>query len=261
MTRYASIWICALTFLFGNNLFSQDSSVRFSFTNERLNDQEVLLKIKAHISPGIELFGIQRSPDDPLYSNVHFDSSASHLLKDSLATQGMEREAYDSLVGAPVHYFYDSAAWHQKVKAATQDSFLLKGTLSYMYKKGEQYLPAEEDFKFFIQPGIKPSQAISTGESNIASQSLWWIFITAFAGGLLALLTPCVYSMIPVTVSFFTKRSKNRVEGIRNALYYSTSIVVIFTLLGFLITVIFGPAALNNLATNWVANLLFFALF
>jgi thiol:disulfide interchange protein DsbD len=97
---------------------------------------------------------------------------------------------------------------------------------------------------------------------NITSnRSLFWIFITAFGGGLLALLTPCVYSMIPVTVSFFTKRSKTRADGIRNAIYYSTSIVIIFTLLGFLITLIFGPAALNKLATNWIANLLFFALF
>jgi thiol:disulfide interchange protein DsbD len=90
---------------------------------------------------------------------------------------------------------------------------------------------------------------------------LLWIFLAAFGGGLLALLTPCVYSMIPVTVSFFTKRSKTKAEGIRNALYYAASIVVIFTLLGFLVTLIFGPAALNNLATNWIANLVFFALF
>ena len=67
--------------------------------------------------------------------------------------------------------------------------------------------------------------------------------------------------MIPVTVSFFTKRSKTKKEGIRNALYYAVSIIIIFTLLGFLITLIFGPAALNNLATNWIANLVFFALF
>jgi thiol:disulfide interchange protein DsbD len=67
--------------------------------------------------------------------------------------------------------------------------------------------------------------------------------------------------MIPVTVSFFIKRSKTKVEGIKNAVSYSASIMVIFTLLGFLITVIFGPTALNNLATNWIANLVFFLVF
>ena len=92
-------------------------------------------------------------------------------------------------------------------------------------------------------------------------RSLWWIFIAGFAGGLLALITPCVFSMIPVTVSFFIKRSQTKAEGIKNAILYSTSIIVIFTLLGFLITVIFGPTALNNLATNWVANFIFFLVF
>jgi thiol:disulfide interchange protein len=110
-----------------------------------------------------------------------------------------------------------------------------------------------------IQAGDSGTAAVQT--NSVESRSMLWIFITAFAGGLLALLTPCVYSMIPVTVSFFTKRSKTRKEGIRNALYYALSIIIIFTLLGFLITVVFGPAALNNLSTNWIANLVFFLLF
>jgi thiol:disulfide interchange protein DsbD len=138
-----------------------------------------------------------------------------------------------------------------------------------MYKSGDEFLNGEEPFAFYIRRGLPDVQQVqssgnangASGLSDIKSQSLWWIFLAAFGGGLLALLTPCVYSMIPVTVSFFTKRSTTRKEGIRNALLYATSIVAIFTLLGFLITLVFGPAALNNLATNWIANLVFFLLF
>jgi thiol:disulfide interchange protein DsbD len=136
-----------------------------------------------------------------------------------------------------------------------------------MYKSGNEFLNGEEPFRFFIDrenvSGTKTEIRDKGNRSmgDIRERSLWWIFVAAFGGGLLALLTPCVYSMIPVTVSFFTKRSQNRREGIRNALFYAASIVIIFTLLGFLITVVFGPAALNNLATNWIANLVFFALF
>jgi thiol:disulfide interchange protein len=143
----------------------------------------------------------------------------------------------------------------------------LKGMVSYMYQKGTDYLPGESKFKTFILPQSKagnadtPELKSAPTEGSVATRSLTWIFFTAFAGGLLALITPCVYSMIPVTVSFFTKRSKNKREGIKNAFLYSSSIVFIFTLLGFLITVIFGPTALNNLATNWIANLIFFTLF
>jgi thiol:disulfide interchange protein DsbD len=93
------------------------------------------------------------------------------------------------------------------------------------------------------------------------NKSLLWLFLEALAGGILAVLTPCVYSMIPITVSFFTKRSKTRAEGLRNAAYYSLSIVLIFTVLGILISLIFGANALNTLSTNWIANLFFFAVF
>jgi thiol:disulfide interchange protein DsbD len=99
-----------------------------------------------------------------------------------------------------------------------------------------------------------------TGDGG-AKHGLLWLFLAAFGGGLLAVTTPCVYSMIPITVSFFTKRSKSRKEGIRNAVYYSASIILIFTLLGILISVLFGANALNNLSTNWIANLVFFVLF
>ncbi|MES2701633.1 MAG: cytochrome c biogenesis protein CcdA [Bacteroidota bacterium] len=93
------------------------------------------------------------------------------------------------------------------------------------------------------------------------SKSLLWLFLAAFLGGLAAVITPCVYSMIPITVSFFTKRSKTRSEGIRNALYYSLSIIIIFTVLGVAISAIFGANALNSLSTNWIANLFFFLVF
>ncbi len=115
--------------------------------------------------------------------------------------------------------------------------------------------------RFIFTPTPSPTSVVNTPTNSVENKTLLWIFFTAFAGGLLALFTPCVYSMIPVTVSFFTKRSKTRSEGIKNALYYAISIVLIFTLLGFLITLIFGPAALNNLSTNWIANLIFFLLF
>lgn len=93
-----------------------------------------------------------------------------------------------------------------------------------------------------------------------AQQSLLMLFLISLGGGILAVFTPCIFSMIPITVSFFTKRSKTRAEGIRNAIYYSTSIIVIFTVLGVLISAIFGSAALNTLSTDWRANLFFFIL-
>ncbi|MCH5327753.1 MAG: thioredoxin family protein, partial [Coprobacter sp.] len=90
--------------------------------------------------------------------------------------------------------------------------------------------------------------------------SLWFIFISGFIGGLLALLTPCVWPMIPMTVSFFLKKSQSRRRSIIDALIYGGSIIVVYLTLGLAITAIFGASALNDLSTNAVFNLLFFAL-
>lgn len=107
---------------------------------------------------------------------------------------------------------------------------------------------------------IKPSAAeLSTDEEE--DKSYWLIFVLGFLGGLAALLTPCVFPMIPLTVSFFTKRSKNRSTGLRNAFSYAISIIVIYVTLGMLITVPFGADALNAMSSSAVFNLIFFFVF
>ena len=226
-----------------------------------MNEKEVQLTLKVIIPPAAKLYSIQKPSDDAPYSSIRFDSSVTGLLAGVIIEDGSLKKENDSAFNTEVNYFTDSVIWLQKVNVNNADSVVLKGSVNYLYKIGDQFISGEEEFKFFIQKEQLSTTAGPALQDSLAANSLWWIFIAAFGGGLLALLTPCVYSMIPVTVSFFTKRSKSRSEGIRNAVYYAISIVAIFTLLGFLITLIFGPAALNNLATNWIANLIFFALF
>ncbi|MEG1615903.1 MAG: cytochrome c biogenesis protein CcdA [Bacteroidales bacterium] len=99
------------------------------------------------------------------------------------------------------------------------------------------------------------------GKETLTSEtSLWVILLTGFAGGLFALLTPCVWPMIPMTVSFFLKRTKDRKKSIRDAITYGISIIVIYVALGLVITGLFGASALNDLATNAIFNIIFFLL-
>lgn len=100
----------------------------------------------------------------------------------------------------------------------------------------------------------------ATEEKNEDSGSLWYIFFTCFLGGFVALLTPCVWPMIPMTVSFFLKKGKSNAKGIGDAITYGISIIVIYVLLGLLITVAFGPSALNALSTSAICNIIFFLL-
>jgi thiol:disulfide interchange protein DsbD len=256
--------------LISANVFSQDSSaIKFSYNTQRINDSEVILSIKGKIPAGVKLFALQKSPDDIMYSSIHFDSSVSSRLKDSVFSKERIQTSHDAALESDVHFFTDSVHWQQKIKAAASDSFLVKGAVNYLYQQGLEYPSKKDEFEVFVLPEHSAESSNSKGAEltainhggTVATKSLTWIFFTAFAGGLLALITPCVYSMIPVTVSFFTKKSRNKSEAIRNTFTYSLSIVLIFTLLGFLITVIFGPAALNNLATNWIANIIFFLVF
>ena len=108
----------------------------------------------------------------------------------------------------------------------------------------------------FWKPVINELQSL--GETTSQEDMSWiYIFITGFVGGLLALFTPCVWPIIPMTVSFFLKRSKDKKKGIRDAWTYGASIVVIYVTLGLAITLIFGASALNALSTNAVFNILF----
>ena len=102
---------------------------------------------------------------------------------------------------------------------------------------------------------------MAADENDTTGKSLWYIFGMGFLGGLLALVTPCVWPIIPMTVSFFLKRAKNdRKKGIRDAVTYGVSIVVIYVALGLLVTILFGASALNDLSTNAYFNIFFFLM-
>ena len=124
--------------------------------------------------------------------------------------------------------------------------------------KGEG-TPAFADFDY--SSANSTCEDAADREDDEDKSSWFWIFLLGFGGGLLAILTPCVFPMIPLTVSFFTKSSKNRASGIRNAILYGLSIIVIYLILGLLITGIFGADALNLLSTNAWFNIFFAILF
>ena len=121
----------------------------------------------------------------------------------------------------------------------------------------EESAPVVEEEATMSESAPVVSEATSEEKSGT---SIWVTFVLGFGGGLLALLTPCVWPIIPMTVSFFLKRSKERKQAIREAFIYGASIIVIYLLLGLAVTLIFGPAALNKLATNAFFNVFFFLM-
>lgn len=140
------------------------------------------------------------------------------------------------------------AAQIQVVDTAKVEPFSVPGKTAVDSSKTDLWKPMVDQLHAFGNKGI-------TGQTSV-----WLIFFYGFLGGLLALMTPCVWPMIPMTVSFFLKHSQNRRKAISGAITYGIAIIIIYLSLGLLITGFFGASALNDLSTNAVFNLLFFAM-
>jgi len=122
----------------------------------------------------------------------------------------------------------------------------------------EEAVSLEEDIDLWT-PVVDELKAFETG-TQTTDRNLWGVFLLGILGGLIALLTPCVWPIIPMTVSFFLKRAEDKRKGIHDAITYGISIVVIYVLLGLLVTLIFGASALNALSTNAIFNIFFFLM-
>jgi cytochrome c biogenesis protein CcdA/thioredoxin-related protein len=234
--------------------------VQFSFSAVRDAGQAYLL-IKAKVADSAQLYSAKRKVGDNVFvTSVVFDTTGKHLIKDSLIEIGNIKTSSDAATGGlAVGYFTDSVEWRQPLSISNNDSGLIKGSVVWLARKGENFINGEENFSVKV-PAFKPAgEVTSTGTKT--ESSIWSIFWICLGTGLLAVFTPCVFPLIPVTVSFFLKRSKSRAEGLRNAVWYSFSIIAIYTIPTLILTLIFGDKVLYNISTSAVSNLLFFVIF
>ena len=133
-------------------------------------------------------------------------------------------------------------------------------TLNATQATSQPFVSKAIDKEAWWAPVVTELKALGDATSQATDRSLIYIFIAGFFGGLIALLTPCVWPLLPMTVSFFLKRTKNRKKAISDAVLYGFSIIVIYLVMGLLITALFGASALNDLSTNAIFNILFFGL-
>ncbi|MBN8701607.1 MAG: thioredoxin family protein [Bacteroidetes bacterium] len=241
--------------------FSQiQKPVKWSFSAQNTSTNIVEVRLEATIEKGWHMYAINPGSPDVIPTSFTFSVSPSYVLVDSVV-QGIpitrKEPVFDN---AELNFFEDHATFTQNVQLKSSDSVVIKGSLEFMVCSDNSCLPPEiVEFAIPVSAGEKKngsSEITSTGTTK--SNTL--IFILGFLGGLAALLTPCVFPMIPLTVSFFTKQGNGR-SGLKNALIYSFSIIIIYIAIGFLVTVSLGPDALNALSSNEWMNLLFFIIF
>lgn len=252
--------------------------VKWNFELGAVVENEVDLILTATIEEGWHMYA-QDAGEGPVSTNfTFFENTAIQYI--GKVNQGIPLEEYDPNFESVLRYFETKAVFTQRIKLLSNESSILKGEFEFMVCNSTMCLPPEwVDVEVALPAGQLNdfSKSSSTDEGHVEvvlpagqlndssscsspDEGVWSIFIIAFLSGFIALLTPCVFPMIPMTVSFFTKQSKNKASGIKNALIYGLSIIGIYVVLGVFVSAVFGADTLNNMATNVYFNIAFFVL-
>ena len=270
--------------------------VSWTFDIKKLSGDEYELIYTATMDDPWTVYSQFTSDDGPVPTYITYETKGVEKIGDGEEI-GHKKEGMDKLFEVNVIKFLPDEPFVIKHKIKSKDAQKIKGYLTYMTCDAEKCLPPTDvEFGFDLKnattipyksvgaataglqasagPSIsgdvldqKIPQLVSSYKNPVgkceggeeAPKTLLMSFIFGFIGGLLALLTPCVFPMIPLTVSFFTKDTKRK--GWVNGLIYGASIIVIYVALGLIVTAVFGEEALNKLSTNWIANTLFFIIF
>ena len=262
--------------------------VKWKTAVEKINDNEYYLVATASIEAGWKLYGQNIPPNGPVPTSFKYTQDPIFELVGK-TEESKPIVKHDKVFDMEIAYFYRQAVFKQRVKLLGEvTSISIKAEVEFMSCDDSNCLPPDTvDLEFFLSgtatanqgatpqftfgnntdanntvPATTVSQTTPKAPATtpISHQGLWTIFFISFLSGFAALLTPCVFPMIPMTVSYFTKQSKTKAKGIRNAISYGISIIVIYVLLGSVVTAIFGADVLNALASNSLFNLIFFLI-
>jgi len=290
MKKFLALLITVLTAF--NAAQAQDTAAtpqvaKWQYTAEKKNDGEYVLHFKGAIDKGWQLFSTTMSDDDPNTRVVLDTASAGAQLlgiKENGKLDSRKEPLFDNL---QIKYFENEVELLATVKVKPGAN-KVAGSVNYMALKGEEVVgPEEVPFKFNVDAsGNLVSVAAGLQESGVAASSLkrsdiildspvnscggtgseskglWGIFIVGMLGGFIALVTPCVFPMIPLTVSFFTKKSNDKSKGIMNALLYGFFIFLVYVLISVPFHFLgLNGDILNNISTNVWLNLFFFVIF
>ncbi|MBK7692424.1 MAG: thioredoxin family protein [Bacteroidetes bacterium] len=291
------LFATGLLFLLSQHLFAQifADPTTWSFKTKKISEGEYELLINCKLKPEWHLWSLNPGGDGMLVSPAFTFSKNKDIeivgkIKESGKKISKEFPGTDGIT----HYYENEINYSQKFKAKANTVF--KGSVRYQScDHGQCLKPEEKPFEVKItdvavvtvdttetvakvdtavplqvEAPDTPKIAAASNEikpatepavEKVESSGNTYLLLSGLGYGLISVFTPCVFAMLPMTVSFFLKRSKDRKTGIKNALTYSLSIILIFTVLGALISFTLGGNALNAIATNWIVNIFFFLIF
>ncbi|MDE5418113.1 thioredoxin family protein [Labilibaculum sp. DW002] len=241
-------------------------TVNWDFTTERISDTEVNLVFKAQIDKEWHLYSQHFEDGGPVRLSIDFAESDNYQLIGDVEEITKAKSEFDEIFEMDIQYFVSEALLKQKIRLLTDKAFTIEGEMEYQTCREGECVMFTPDFEFKLNVGNGAKAELKEDVSPLnnkpkESKGLWTIFIAAFVGGLLAIVTPCVFPMIPMTVSYFMHSSENKAKGRMQAFFYGFSIIAIYTVIGTILAVVMGPGFANFLSTHWVPNIFFFLIF
>lgn len=271
------LYLLLLVFAFAKVQAQIINPVKWEASIEKKNDTEFILSFKGAIESGWHVYSQFTPKDGPLPAEFLFHDNKNNYELIGKATESETKRAFNEIFGVDEIFFSNKVIFTQLIKQTSPQKQTIQVELAYQVCK-ENCISESKYFEFDlktleakeIQAADIVNEKTTKAETNTtiekqpksekSDSSFYMIFFIAFLSGFAALLTPCVFPMIPMTVSFFTKQSKTKAKGIKNAIIYGISIILIYVFLGTVITLIFGADALNALSTNVWFNVIFFVL-
>ena len=276
--------LCLNVSMFFSQNINHEDVVKVKFSIEQ-KENEAFVVAKITIIPGWHINSFKLPKNSyAIQTDIKLNPQANFAIKELIEPK--PNQYIDEDLGDMQSHHKGSLVMKRKILINSVTDFNLTGVFSFQVcdEAGKCLMPHEYPISLKVKgsaivtevdsitavskdtnsiiadQGAKIDNASTKNPKKESKKSMLLIFVISFLSGFAALLTPCVFPMIPMTVSYFTKNSKSRAAGIRNAILYGLSIIAIYVILGTIVTTIFGPSALNALSTNVYFNIIFFLL-
>lgn len=266
--------LTSILIIFSYSVFAQlVDPVKWKYKSKITEDGIVEITFEANIDMNWHLYSQYFDEGGPVRTAFYFDESDKFELIGTPSESPEPEEIMDEVFNMKVKYFSQKATFVQKIKVHTKESFTVKGSIEYQACQEDKCVYFNPDFKVKVD-GVniatseesiisKEEQSnLGTSGSENESKSIWGFFFLAFVLGLAGVLTPCVFPMIPMTVSFFMQGGSSKFNSIVKALIFGISIVVLYTSVGLIVSLTSAGADFTTgLSTHWIPNTIFFVLF
>lgn len=228
------------------------------------DDGDVELIFDVEVAEGWYIYSASVAKGGPMPAEFFSDGSSSFSLVGKLSDVGEAHSKFDEAFGMDVLYFEGSARFVQVVHPSAEGDFIVAGTFSCQSCNGAECLINESDVSVAVSlsgVGVSESSIVPEGTAEKGGQSLWVFLLIAFAAGLGGVVTPCVFPMIPMTVGFLIGGGSSKRAGVVKGVVFGLSVILIYTLLGLVVSLFESTAATDALGTHWIPNLIFALLF